>query len=101
MRRLRRDGLADGELAAAQAQVRGSLVMGQESLSNRMLRLARLEREGRLGETLETTLARFERVTDADVLAAAESLLDDEALRITAVGPLAHLAPDDAVGSAR
>jgi len=87
MTRIVREGLRPEELEGAKAQVRGSLVMGLESLSNRMSHLAR--NELRIGgqETLEETLAGYQAVTETEVLEAAERLLDPERQSLVAVGP--------------
>jgi predicted Zn-dependent peptidase len=87
MRLLVRDGLRPGELDAAQAQVRGSLLMGMESLTNRMTRLARAELRWGRRETEEETLAAYAAVTETDVLEAAEQLLNPARQSLVALGP--------------
>ncbi len=87
MTRFLKDGLMPGELEAAKAQVRGSLIMGQESLSNRMSRLARTEFSRRRYEPVETALAAFEGVNETDLLEAAAGLLDPRGLSLVALGP--------------
>ncbi len=93
MRILVRDGLRPGELDAARAQVRGSLLMGMESLTNRMTRLARAElRRGRR-ETVDEVLAEYEAITEDDVLSAAAEILLPEAQNLVALGPTDMLDP--------
>ncbi len=87
MRLLVRDGLRPGELDAAQAQVRGSLLMGMESLTNRMTRLARAEFRSDRRETEEEILASYAAITEADVLAEAEQILDPARQNLVALGP--------------
>jgi predicted Zn-dependent peptidase len=87
MRLLTRDGLRPGELDAAQAQVRGSLLMGMESLTNRMTRLARAELRSGRRETEQEILAAYEAITETDVLAVAEELLDPARQSLVALGP--------------
>jgi len=85
--RLLRDGLEPGELAAGVAQIRGSLIMGEESLTNRMFRLAMAEARGRGMETVADRVAAYEAVTEADVLEAARRLFAPGRGSLTAVGP--------------
>jgi len=88
MQRLRRDGLGPGELDAAKAQVRGSIVMGLESLTQRMTRLARAEIRTGGPDPVEDVLAEYEAVTEADVLGAAETVLDPARQSMVALGPV-------------
>ena len=87
METLLRDGLRPGELDAAKAQVRGSLIMGMESLTNRMTRLARAELRTGAPETEEDVLAAYQALTEKDVVEAARELLDPETVNLVAVGP--------------
>jgi predicted Zn-dependent peptidase len=87
MRRLVRKGLAPGELDAAKAQVRGSTVMGMESLTHRMSRLARNEFTRGRHIPVEETLAAFEAVTETAVLDVAARLLDPDRQNLVALGP--------------
>jgi predicted Zn-dependent peptidase len=84
---LLRDGLEEGELDSAKAQVRGSMIMGLESLTNRMSHLAETEvRRGRL-EAYEEELAEYERVTEAEIMEAANLVLDPARMSLVALGP--------------
>lgn len=91
---LRHEGLRPGELEGAKAQVRGSFIMGLESLTNRMSHLARGEyrRGGR--ESVDQVLREFDAVTEEDIRDAARSILDPAALNLVALGPAA---PEDLV----
>jgi predicted Zn-dependent peptidase len=84
---LRHEGLRPGELEGAKAQVRGSFIMGLESLTNRMSHFARGEyrRGGR--ESMEQVLREFEAITEEDVRNAAQTILDPAALNLVALGP--------------
>ncbi len=87
MERMRRDGLQPGELDAAKAQVRGSVIMGLESLTNRMGRLARAELRLGAEEPVERVIAEYEAVTEQDVAEAAGELLDPALQTLVALGP--------------
>jgi predicted Zn-dependent peptidase len=88
MRVLARDGLRPGELEGAKAQVRGSLVMGMESLTHRMGHWARDAFRAGDHEPVEQTLAAYDAVTEEDVLAAAAESLDPARQNLVALGPL-------------
>ncbi len=90
METLRRDGLRPGELEAAKAQVRGSVIMAQESLTHRMSRLARAEIRTGGEEPVERVLAEYEAVTAEEVEAAARELLDPDAQSLVALGPVSR-----------
>ena len=76
MEKLRRDGFSEAELESAKAQVRGGVLMGLESLSTRMNRLARsFVYHGRYQE-VEELLGNFERLTVDDVMNQTADILD-------------------------
>ena len=87
LRRIKADGLMEGELDSAKRQIRGSLILGLEGLTARMSRIARLELY--LGEyypvdrAIEHTLG----VTEEAVLEEAERLLDSSRFSLVTVGP--------------
>jgi predicted Zn-dependent peptidase len=85
--RLLRDGLDPGELDAAKAQIRGGLIMGDESLTSRMFRIARAEHRGRGMETVEDRIAGYETITDTDVVELARTLFAPGRRSLVAVGP--------------
>jgi predicted Zn-dependent peptidase len=80
------DGPARGELDAAKAQARGEMIMGSESLTERMLRLADIEERVREYESMETRLARYDAVTEEDLMRVAAELLDPGRQRLIALG---------------
>ena len=85
---LRRDGLRDGELEGAKAQVRGSLIMGMESLTHRMSHLAKSEyRLGRL-EPVEDLIREYEAVTEGEVMEQAQKLMDPGGQNLVVLGPI-------------
>lgn len=75
------------ELARAKNQIRGALVMGQESMSNRMSRLANSELyHGRIISTSEV-IDSIMKVTADDVIRVANELFVDDKMAYAAVGP--------------
>lgn len=92
LKRLKKNGLAKGELDSAKQQLRGGLILGLESLTARMSRIARLELY--LGDyypvdkSIETTLA----VTEEAIMEEAEKLLAASGFSLVTVGPSPHKA---------
>lgn len=87
MEKLRRDGFSEAELASAKAQVRGGVLMGLESLSTRMNRLARsFVYHGRY-QTVEELLSHFDRLTVDDVMNQTAEFLDPARHTLVAYGP--------------
>jgi len=77
-----------GELANAKAQLKGSMILGMESISNRMMRLARTELIGEPYHGLGHTVRRVDAVTAEDVFALARRLLSPERLSAALLGPV-------------
>ncbi|MEN6357211.1 MAG: pitrilysin family protein [Armatimonadota bacterium] len=84
---IKKSSVTDAELERAKNQIRGALVLGQESMSNRMSRLAKSEmyfgRLVRLEEIIDSIMA----VTKDDVASVASQLFDDSKFAIAAIGP--------------
>ncbi len=94
--RLRDEGPEDAEVEAAIAQLTGGVLMGQESVSNRMFHMAHEEiYEGRFTSPDEQ-VAKIAAVTPAQVRDAARRFLDPAAFALTALGP----APGGPLGEA-
>ncbi|NNF05204.1 MAG: insulinase family protein, partial [Candidatus Eisenbacteria bacterium] len=85
---LQKNGLRNGELDAVKAQARGSLIMGEESLTNRMLRMAHSEYRLKEFESLSDKVDRYLQVTEDDVMEVAKALLPQEKLGLVALGPV-------------
>ncbi len=82
-----RNSVTDQELERAKNQIRGSLVMGQESMSNRMSRLAKSEMYfGRITRLQEIIKAIMD-VTKDDVAAVASKLFSNAEFALVAIGP--------------
>lgn len=82
-----RNSVTDDELERAKNQIRGALVLGQESMSNRMSRLAKSEMYfGRIIR-MEEIISAILRVTKDDVSGVATHLFQDSRFAVTAIGP--------------
>lgn len=87
LKRLKRDGLRRGELASAKQQIKGSLILGLESTSARMSRLARQELYLNGYCPVETSLASIMAVRSPRVMNEAERLFDSSGFSLVVVGP--------------
>lgn len=82
-----RNSVTDDELQRAKNQIRGALVLGQESMSNRMSRLAKSELYfGRIIR-MEEIITAILGVSKDDVAAVASRLFQDSRFTVTAIGP--------------
>jgi len=90
--RVIREGVPAAELESAKAQLKGSLLLGLESTSNRMHRIARNELyEGRF-VPLDELVRRVDRVQSQDVQRVASELIARDRLSLVALGPSAGTA---------
>ncbi len=80
-------GVSEAEVESAKAQLRGSVVMGQESTSNRMVHLARQELFTGGYLSPEEQVERIVAVTKSDVDALAAEFLRPSSFTLTALGP--------------
>jgi predicted Zn-dependent peptidase len=87
LKRLKTGGLRKGELRSAKQQLKGNLILGMESTSARMSRLAR--QEFYLGDymTAEESLKMAMGVRSARVMDEADRILDSKRFSLTVVGP--------------
>ncbi len=85
----RTSGVSDLELTRAKNQFRGSIVMGQESMSARMNRMGKSEVNFGRVVPLTEVVAKIDAVSVKDVQRIAEMIFpsDADALTIAAVGP--------------
>ncbi len=100
--RVIRDGIPENELRSAKAQLKGSLLLGLESTSNRMNRIARNELyEGRF-VPVDELVRRVDSVRSEDVQRVASELISRERLSLVALGPSAGSAfeASDLMGTA-
>jgi predicted Zn-dependent peptidase len=85
--RLRDEGPGEEEVAAAVRQLKGSVVMDNESISARMNQLAHEEIYLGRYRTLDEQVERILAVTREEVAAAARRFLDPAGFGLTALGP--------------
>ena len=76
------------ELDNAKAQLKGNLMLGLESTSNRMMRLAKMEINREPYRDLGQTLVKIDAVTADDLLAIAQRVIRPEALAAAVLGPV-------------
>ena len=84
--RLRREGIGADELERAKLQLRTSLVLNQESVSNRMFALAHQAIHMDRWRSLDEQVRDLERVDLAQVLRVAQAVLRPEAFGVSALG---------------
>lgn len=88
IRRLGVEPLTADELAHAKAQIKGSMMLGLESVSSRMFRVARTAIAGMPFMPLGEVLARIDQVTAGDVRRLAARIFRPDRLSVSAIGPL-------------
>jgi predicted Zn-dependent peptidase len=76
------------ELKRIKCQLKGNLMLGLESTSNRMIRLAKMEIYLDEYSSLDETLASIDQVTTDEVHAVAKELFDPQKYIITVLGPV-------------
>jgi len=89
--------VADDELTRIKSQLKGNLMLGLESTSNRMIRLAKMEIYLDSHSSLDKTIADIDRVKVEDVQSVAADLFDSQKLVVTLLGPVEEdiITPDD------
>jgi predicted Zn-dependent peptidase len=85
-RRVADEGIPAAELRSAKAQLRGNILLGLESTTNQMTRLARAEIYAGRYVPVEELLEEVDRITEADVRRVAASMLAPERLSLVALG---------------
>jgi predicted Zn-dependent peptidase len=84
---IRKSSITEDELERAKNQIRGALVLGQESMSNRMSRLSKSEMYfGRIIR-LDEIISAITHVTRDDVANVASQLFDNSKFAVAAIGP--------------
>ena len=79
--------ISETELASNKAQLKGNLLLGLESTSNQMSRLARSEMYAGRDIPVEEMIAAVDRITADDVRRVAREILSRERLCLVALGP--------------
>ena len=92
LRSIKQNGLREGELDSAKRQLRGSLILGLESLTARMSRIARLELYINDYYPIERSIENTLAVTEDDIMEEAEKLLDASRFSLVTVGPSPEVA---------
>lgn len=87
-----RYGVTESELERARNQIRGALVLGQESMSNRMSRLAKSEMYFGRVVKLDEMISSIMRVSADDVSRVAAQVFDGPGFALVAIGPFRRLA---------
>ena len=85
-RRVAEEGVPAEELRSAKAQLRGNILLGLESTTNQMTRLARAEIYAGRYVAVDELLQAVERITAADVRRIAGTMLARERLSLVALG---------------
>jgi predicted Zn-dependent peptidase len=88
LRQLKKDGITEAELARAKDHLKGSLMLGLESTSSRMNRLAKHEMHFGTFLSLDAMLGSIAAVSLEEVQALLGQVLDEEHLALTTLGPL-------------
>jgi len=88
--RIARDGTPDDELESAKAQLKGSLLLGLESTSNRMHRIARNTLYSGRFVPVDELVQTIEAVTAEDVRRVAVQFLSRGGLALVALGSSAE-----------
>jgi predicted Zn-dependent peptidase len=90
LRALCQDGPSEAEVEAARGQIRGSLLMAQESVSSRMYQLAHDELYHGRYIPPDEQVARILAVTREEVAEAARAFAAPERFALAAMGPEAQ-----------
>jgi len=88
--RIIESGVTEKEFSRAKTQVKGSLLLAQESVLQRMHRLGRSELIHQRFITIEEVLERIAEVSVADIQALAKELFAPELVTVTVLGPLSE-----------
>ncbi len=93
MERFRQKGISSRELNATREQLEGNMLLGLESMTNRMNRLSMGFLYNVEPLAPEETLAPYLAVTTDEVNELASYLLDEKRLAITIIAPTANIGP--------
>ena len=88
LRELKKTGVAAEELKRAKDHLKGGLMLGLESTSSRMNRLAKHEMHFGAFMSMDAMLAAIGAVRHEEVQALVGELLDEERLALATLGPL-------------
>ena len=88
--KIMKSGVTEKELSRAKTQVKGSLLIAQESVLQRMHRLGRSELVHQRFITIEEVLERIAEVNAADIQALTRELFAPENVTVTVLGPMSE-----------
>ncbi len=88
LRELKKNGVSAEELVRAKDHLKGGLMLGLESTSSRMNRLAKHEMHFGAFMSMDAMLAAIGAVRHEEVQALVGELLDEERLALATLGPL-------------
>ena len=95
--KVKRFGLTEDEVAKAKTQVRGSLVLGLENMSSRMMRMGKSLLYFDEVIPLEEIMNRINAVTCEAIQSVANTLFKESGVTMAAVGPFPRIAAASAV----
>lgn len=87
IKKIQREGIKEGELKKSQEQIKGSIYLGLESVSNRMTRLGKSEIYHDRVIDPDEIIQKVGQVTRDRVVELAEQLFQPERLVLTTIGP--------------
>lgn len=85
--KIMKSGLEDDELVRTKKNIEGSLVLGLEGMSARMMRNSRNELNHKRHIPIEETMGKIEAVTNSQIIDLAVRILNPERVSTTAIGP--------------
>ncbi len=88
LRNLRKERVQTDELTDAKNFTRGNLLLASESVDNQMVRLAQNEINFKRQIPLKEALEMIDAVSEDDLLDLADSLIQDDSLALTVLGPM-------------
>lgn len=86
MEKLRKEGMGKEEWEEVRRQIKGGLILSLESMTNRMLKLAREEMYTQEHSTLEELIEKIEKVKKEEVEELAREMLDPSSYTMVLVG---------------
>jgi predicted Zn-dependent peptidase len=88
LNKVKKQGLTKAEIERSKEHIKGSIVLGLESTSSRMAYLAKSQYYfGRI-ITVDEIFKKIDKVTNEDIIAAANKYIRDEYLTLTAIGDI-------------
>ena len=90
IKRLCAKGVSRDELARAKNQMKGSVMLGLESTSSRMGKLAKDELHHGRRVSLDEVMAGIDRVNEAQMVGLSRELFDERRLSVAALGPVSR-----------